>query len=60
MAQTGRILSFLGARSSCGDWTQQELAEFYRVEGALLQGGLSVITDDVVEAARSTLVIGTT
>jgi hypothetical protein len=45
MAQTGRILSFLGARSSCGDWTQRELAEFYRVEGALLQGGLSVITD---------------
>src|SRR5262249_54117706 len=34
-----------GARFSCGDWTQQELSEFYRVEGALLQGGLSVITD---------------
>jgi hypothetical protein len=45
MAQTGRVLSFLRARPSSGDWTQQELAEFYRVEGALLQGGLLVTTD---------------
>ncbi len=45
MAQTGRILSFLGARRPSSDWTQQELAEFYRVESALLQNGLLVVTD---------------
>src|SRR5262249_37853219 len=45
MAQTARILSFLGARRLSGDWTQQELAEFYRVESALLQNGLLVVTE---------------
>src|SRR5262249_12565263 len=45
MAQTGRVLSFLGARQSSNDWTQQELAEFYRVESALLQNSLLVVTD---------------
>jgi len=45
MAQTGRILSFLGARRPSSDWTQQELAEFYRVESALLQNGLLVVTE---------------
>jgi hypothetical protein len=45
MAQTGRILSFLGARRPSNDWTQQELAEFYRVESALLQNGLLVVTE---------------
>jgi len=45
MAQTGRILSFLDARQPSSDWTQQELAEFYRVESALLQNGLLVVTE---------------
>jgi hypothetical protein len=45
MAQTGKVLSFLGARRSSNDWTQQELAEFYRLESALLQNGLLVVTD---------------
>lgn len=27
------------------DWTSHELAEFYRVEGALIQGGMRIITD---------------
>jgi hypothetical protein len=45
MAQTGTVLSFLRARRSSNDWTQQELAEFYRVESALLQHGLLVTTD---------------
>lgn len=27
------------------DWSQQELAEFYRVEGALIRAGISVGTD---------------
>jgi hypothetical protein len=43
MTQTGRVLNFLRARPQ--DWTQQELAEFYRVESALLQSGLLVTTD---------------
>jgi hypothetical protein len=49
---SGRVLAFLHrpSRSSdwnsrSSDWNQQELAEFYRVESALLQGGLSVTTD---------------
>src|SRR5262245_26922342 len=45
MTQSGRVLSFLGARRSSNDWTQQELAEFYRVESALLQNGLLVVTE---------------
>ena len=40
----GQVLSFLRRSSSC-DWTQQELAEFYRVEDVLLQGGFAVATD---------------
>ena len=27
------------------DWTSQELAEFYRVESALIQGGMRIVTD---------------
>ena len=41
----GLVLSFLRRPSNSSDWSQQELAEFYRVESALLQGGLSVATD---------------
>jgi hypothetical protein len=41
----GVILSFFRRPAQSSDWSQQELAEFYRVESALLQGGLSVSTD---------------
>src|ERR1700733_3242908 len=40
----GQVLSFLRYPSS-SDWTQQELAEFYRVEDVLLQGGFAITTD---------------
>jgi hypothetical protein len=42
---SGLVLSFLRRPADSSDWNQQELAEFYRVESALLQGGLSVTTD---------------
>jgi hypothetical protein len=42
---SGHVLSFLRRASYSNDWSQQELAEFYRVEAALLQGGLSLTTD---------------
>lgn len=39
----GAVLSFFRpARVSQGDWSQQEFAEFYRVEAALTQAGLRV------------------
>jgi hypothetical protein len=38
------VLAFLSGHSR-RDWSQQELAEFYRVERALAQAGLSVLTD---------------
>ena len=41
----GLVLSFFRRASQSDDWSQQELAEFYRVESALLQSGLSVTTD---------------
>jgi hypothetical protein len=37
-----RLIPF-GNRSR--DWTPQDLAEFYRVESALIQGGMRIITD---------------
>jgi collagen type I alpha len=43
----GQVLSFLRRPSSC-DWTQQELAEFYRVEDLLFRGGLAFTTDSGV------------
>jgi hypothetical protein len=45
MERKARVLSFLHTRTCSRDWTQQELGEFYRVESALLQNGLSVRTD---------------
>jgi len=42
---SGLVLAFMRRPSNPADWSQQELAEFYRVESALLQGGLSVSTD---------------
>jgi len=40
----GQVLS-LFARPKIRDWSQQELAEFYRVESALARSGLRVETD---------------
>lgn len=45
MVHGGKVLSFLRRRPRSQDWTQQELAEFYRVESALLQSGLAVCCD---------------
>jgi hypothetical protein len=42
MATGAAILSFFRPKA---DWNRQELAEFYRVESALLQAGLAVTTD---------------
>jgi hypothetical protein len=42
---SGLVLSFFRRSAPSSDWSQQELAEFYRVESVLLQGGLSVSTD---------------
>src|ERR1700740_3155580 len=39
------VLSFLHRVSDSKDWSQQELAEFYRVEDALLQSGFAVTTE---------------
>lgn len=42
----GAVLSFFRpAPVAAGDWSQQEIAEFYRVEAALTQAGLRVTTD---------------
>jgi hypothetical protein len=42
----GRIISApFARRERSGDWTQQDLAEFYRVENALIQGGLRIETE---------------
>src|SRR5665213_3322543 len=41
---SGRVLSFL-RRNVLPDWSTRELAEFYRVESALLQAGLLVFSD---------------
>ncbi len=44
--------SFSTAPTTSGDWSQQELAEFYRVEAASIQAGLRLsldrgVTDEV-------------
>ena len=41
---SGRVVSFF-KRTVSRDWSAQELAEFYRVEAALLQSGLRVSLD---------------
>ncbi|MCJ2078135.1 hypothetical protein MKK68_21220, partial [Methylobacterium sp. E-016] len=42
----GAILSFFRpAPIARGDWSQQEIAEFYRVEAALTQAGLRITSD---------------
>ena len=46
MTKSGVVLSFFRAKKAADDdWTQQELAEFYRVEAALIRGGLLVDVD---------------
>jgi hypothetical protein len=39
------VLPFFRRSSRSSDWTPQEIAEFYRVESVLVQGGLPVTTD---------------
>ena len=46
MLQSNQVLSFFRPRgNNQGDWSQQELAEFYRVEAALVSSGVAVTTD---------------
>jgi hypothetical protein len=40
-----QVLSFFRPPKNEGDWSQQELGEFYRVEAALVSSGISVCTD---------------
>jgi hypothetical protein len=44
MLQSNQVLSFFRACER-GDWSQPELAEFYRVEGALTKSGVGISTD---------------
>ena len=39
------ILNFIRPKPRPSDWTDQELAEFFRVADALTQAGFSVTTD---------------
>src|SRR6476620_10271450 len=43
MLQSNRVLSFQACER--GDWSQRELAEFYRVEDALTKSGVGISTD---------------
>ena len=46
MTSTGSVLSFFRPRQSPDrDWTQEELAQFYRVEAALIRSGLLIDVD---------------
>ena len=45
MMQGNQVLSFFHPRNNGGDWSQKELAEFYRVEAALVNSGISLSTD---------------
>src|SRR5258705_11940563 len=44
MLQSYQVLSFFQACER-GDWSQRELAEFYRVEDALTKSGVGISTD---------------
>ena len=44
MLQSSQVLSFFQACER-GDWSQRELAEFYRVEDALTKSGVGISTD---------------
>src|SRR6478752_6504052 len=44
MLQSNQVLSFFRACER-GDWSQRELAEFYRVEAALIKSGVGISTD---------------
>jgi hypothetical protein len=44
MLQSNEVLSFFRVREQ-GDWSQPELAEFYRVEDALTKSGVGISTD---------------
>ena len=44
MLQSNQVLSFFRAYER-GDWSQRELAEFYRVEDALTKSGVGISTD---------------
>jgi hypothetical protein len=44
MLQSNQVLSFFRACER-GDWSQPELAEFYRVEDALTKSGVGIATD---------------
>jgi hypothetical protein len=45
MLQSNQVLSFFRFRENGSDWSQQELAEFYRVEDALVKSGVTISTD---------------
>ena len=45
MALFNKVTDLASHRSQSRDWTQQELAEFYRVENALVQAGMRVVTE---------------
>ena len=45
MALFNKVSDLASFRSQSRDWTQQELAEFYRVENALVQAGMRVVTE---------------
>ena len=44
MLQSNQVFSFFRACER-GDWSQRELAEFYRVEAALIKSGVGISTD---------------
>jgi len=41
---TAQVFSFLRRSAAPCDWSAQELAEFYRIESALIQAGLQVVS----------------
>jgi hypothetical protein len=45
LAVSGNVTIFSAYANNPRDWTQKELAEFYRVENALIQAGMRVTTE---------------